>query len=363
MKSSTFLAFAFILTSALLVELGYGSSPTIRTGRPQCFLRGPKRGRRCHNGGKTCGPCKPRRGRGSQSKTEGFLGCLSEAKKGRGRSAAQGTFKKWSNNVIPYKFDSSFTQSDREIFVKATQQIMEAVGCIKFRPKQSSDSEYILASRDGSCGESNAQFPHSYVVIWTGARAAMPFVTVETCLSPTSQNSIGHFVHELMHTLGFHHTQKRPDRDDYITVLTGSSQYSKCHTCNTLGVEYDCQSVMHYRDYSGNAMVAKDPSTCDLKANNRVLRKSDIELMNKFYGCRAESSCKGSCGGQSPGGCACDNDCEDRGDCCQDKKEVCPALTCRGNCNAMVTDEDSYCYCDANCEYYNDCCSDKKDYC
>ena len=110
-------------------------------------------------------------------------------------------------------------------------------------------------------------------------------------------------------------------------------------------------------------MEAKNKNTCDLSGYNRILRKSDIELMNLFYGCKAESSCKGSCGGQSPGGCACDNDCEDRGDCCQDKKEVCPTLTCSGKCGKKVTDGSDFCFCDANCERWKDCCSDKQDYC
>ena len=140
-------------------------------------------------------------------------------------------------------------------------------------------------------------------------------------------------------------------------------QYSICEKCDDLKVPYDCMSVMHYRDIFERYMVAKDKSTCDLKSKNRILTKSDIELMNKLYGCNAERSCKGSCGEQSPGGCACDHDCEDRGDCCKDKKEVCPRLSCNGNCGDIVVDGFDFCYCDDECERLKDCCDDKKDYC
>lgn len=39
---------------------------------------------------------------------------------------------------------------------------------------------------------------------------------------------------------------------------------------------------------------------------------------------RAGGSCEDSCGGSAPGGvCWCDDQCEDLGDCCEDKEEVC----------------------------------------
>ena len=33
-------------------------------------------------------------------------------------------------------------------------------------------------------------------------------------------DSMATIMHEFMHALGVHHTQSRPDRDDYVTILT-----------------------------------------------------------------------------------------------------------------------------------------------
>ncbi len=38
---------------------------------------------------------------------------------------------------------------------------------------------------------------------------------------------------------------------------------------------------------------------------------------------RADGSCQGVCGGQAPGGCWCDSQCAQYGDCCADKVQIC----------------------------------------
>ena len=83
------------------------------------------------------------------------------------------------------------------------------------------------------------------------------------------------------------------DRDNYITVnydniqQSGWSQYKKCEgtECLTFGAPYDCDSIMHYRDYffvkaSGlKTMTAKDPSSCSLSGYNTQLTGPDITLL------------------------------------------------------------------------------------
>merc|ERR1719312_2424316 len=111
------------------------------------------------------------------------------------------------------------------------------------------------------------------------------------------EGDIGLFVHEFLHNLGIGHSQKRPDRDNFITVNTnninpsGLSQYSKCRgdECTTLGTPYDCSSIMHYRDYffkkpgAGPTMTAKNPRTCSLSGYMTKLTNSDILLLKKMY--------------------------------------------------------------------------------
>ena len=65
---------------------------------------------------------------------------------------------------------------------------------------------------------------------------------------------MGIAVHEMVHALGFLHEQSRPDRDDYVSIITGNiipgresnfakfaSQHTKLH-----GIGYDYGSLMHY---------------------------------------------------------------------------------------------------------------------
>ncbi len=97
------------------------------------------------------------------------------------------------------------------------------------------------------------------------------------------------------------------------------------------------------------------------------------------------NSCVGYCGNKAPGGCWCDNLCDNYGDCCADKKAACdgpsptptpgptptptPAPTptptpninsCQGYCGNKAP---GGCWCDNYCESYNDCCTDKKQIC
>lgn len=73
------------------------------------------------------------------------------------------------------------------------------------------------------------------------------------------------------------------------------------------------------------------------------------------------SSCVGSCGGQSPGGCWCDDLCESFGNCCADKAAVCDAPppdpdSCEGHCGAQAP---GGCWCDDACVSFGNCCADK----
>ena len=110
-----------------------------------------------------------------------------------------------------------------------------------------------------------------------------------------TEGIIGLLVHEILHALGVGHTQKRPDRDTYITVNWnnilefGKDQYKKCvgNTCQTYNTDYDCSSIMHYGDtdftnHNGKTMTAKDANKCKF-AYNTKLTTSDITLLKKMY--------------------------------------------------------------------------------
>jgi hypothetical protein len=74
------------------------------------------------------------------------------------------------------------------------------------------------------------------------------------------------------------------------------------------------------------------------------------------------NSCAGYCGGMAPAGCYCDDTCDDWGDCCPDKAEVCDGTpaSCEGHCGGQSP---AGCYCDDACENWGDCCQDKQQVC
>ena len=81
-------------------------------------------------------------------------------------------------------------------------------------------------------------------------------------------------VHEFIHAFGFHHEQVRPDRDNYVEIIYENipevyySQFNVFTGSLTFGVDYDGQSVMHYRskDFSsysyGNGNTIESKVVC-----------------------------------------------------------------------------------------------------
>lgn len=73
---------------------------------------------------------------------------------------------------------------------------------------------------------------------------------------------IGTIMHEMIHALGFHHEQCRPDRDDYVNIhwenidggMSGNFDRLGTDQWSTFGVPYNQRSIMHYgsHDFSNN---------------------------------------------------------------------------------------------------------------
>ena len=108
--------------------------------------------------------------------------------------------------------------------------------------------------------------------------------------------------------MGMLHTHTRLDRGqhvnvNYLNVLPDKwIDYSWNPLQFPLGTEYDCDSIMHYRDTSfniGNSITlevriqrnlmtcsqALDPSECRLKSRSNTPTSSDMDLINRLYNC------------------------------------------------------------------------------
>ena len=94
------------------------------------------------------------------------------------------------------------------------------------------------------------------------------------------------------------HTQTRKDRKKYVCINYRNLptdpdnlfQYDICRNCDTLGVDYECHSIMHYGPYD-NAINPNIPTitskrrSCDFKKQTSFLTKNDWLLLHKAARC------------------------------------------------------------------------------
>ena len=105
--------------------------------------------------------------------------------------------------------------------------------------------------------------------------------------------TISKYLHEIGHVIGFWHEQSRPDRDEYIRILTENmnpgtqSNFRIQEEIDSMGVGYDYNSIMHYSSTtfgSGRTtLVAHDSS---IPVGGAVeLSELDILQANLLYQC------------------------------------------------------------------------------
>ena len=111
-----------------------------------------------------------------------------------------------------------------------------------------------------------------------------------------SCTSLPAIIHEIGHTVGFWHEQSRPDRDEYIRVLHNNivsafkSNFDLLPntSINSLGIGYDYNSIMQYKEYTFGKNGKKTLEALDtsIPLGRAVeLSKLDILQTNLLYKC------------------------------------------------------------------------------
>jgi hypothetical protein len=186
--------------------------------------------------------------------------------------------KSWKADRIPYFIESTLSSDSR-----AVQVIKEAIAdyhkytCLRFVPKTSSDKAYFSFYRGGGCS--------SYV----GYRGVVNRISLARgCWYK------GIVMHEMGHSLGLHHEQSRPDRDNHVEIIWGNIangmgyNFQIMKGIDSLGTPYDFSSMMHYgRTAFGSGRTTiktKDPANQNKigqRAGFSVIDKKQINLMYK----------------------------------------------------------------------------------
>ena len=153
------------------------------------------------------------------------------------RNAVRSQASLWPNGEVPYAFKSSVSPSIRAK-ICAALNIIEQQTCIRFVIR-SNQADYVeFRSYDSDDCASYVGRQGGKQSIWLGPGC----------------HTTGIILHEVSHALGLFHEHSRPDRDNYIKILTDNIRPSIIHNfrkrtsyeVDYRGTDYDYNSVMHY---------------------------------------------------------------------------------------------------------------------
>jgi len=250
--------------------------------------------------------------------------------------------QKWTNNIIPYEYDSrtGWTQDYKDMINNAINEI-QGQTCIRFKPR-TNEQNYLIIYKGSGCS--------SHVGMYGGSQ----YVS----LAEVGCWYHGTIVHEFLHAVGLWHEQSRYDRDDFISVrlenvvnnMGFNFDLKTPNETSTYGVPYNYDSVMHYgKDaFSKNGEITLetlDPDMQDRIGNRDHGVDTDYEKVRRIY------QCKGSYPSMPKPYVPPPAPCEDKITYCHEQKTSCTSQSwmntyCRktcGFCDPGCKDDVTYC--------------------
>lgn len=165
-------------------------------------------------------------------------------------------------------------------------QIIEDASCIRFVPADDDMSAYVhIIGEPSGC--------HTKV----GYRGKLQTLNLQVDSLDTGCFKIGTIIHEILHSLGFHHQQCASNRDDYVRIVEENIKEGKEgnfkkydeDTVTDFDIEYDYASVLHYSStaFSKNGektIVPLQDENIEI-GQRRGMSHGDIAKLNLMYKC------------------------------------------------------------------------------
>ncbi len=147
----------------------------------------------------------------------------------------------WEWGVIPYEFAPNFSEVEKQR-IRNAMDSWSSVAPVRFVPR-TGQSGFLAVTRDEAVDGS--PIPST---CFSGVGHQLG--TMQRLNLGSGCQSIGTALHELGHTLGFHHEHQRSDRDNFVTIdlgnVMGPARYAFDKYPFAPFGPYDFGSIMHY---------------------------------------------------------------------------------------------------------------------
>ncbi|XP_054613688.1 zinc metalloproteinase nas-4-like [Dunckerocampus dactyliophorus] len=185
--------------------------------------------------------------------------------------------RKWTTLDIPYVISPGLAARTNDI-VAALEMISEST-CLSFH-QRTTEHDYIFFRSSKGCA--------SYVGVIGGKQD----------LHVGRFCKVGNIVHEVLHALGFYHEHTRPDRKNYITIVSenimkGRERNFQMQIGKTFQLPYDLLSIMHYGSnyFSANGRPTIKSKVKEGRMGQRIkMSPTDIQRVRLLYKCDSTRS-------------------------------------------------------------------------
>lgn len=208
-----------------------------------------------------------------------------------GRNLYQISARHWANGIIPISFAPNINNVQKELVFAACAKWSQTAN-IRCREARSSDyNNYLRVIKGGLGCYASYGRPNDGPALMN-LNDHMP---VSQTLPQGTCMQLGIVMHEFGHILGMIHEHSRPDRDNYIRILTENmdlpcdSVQAKFKTSEVVrvGENYDYRSIMHYTRFqcskNRKETIVPREDLGDYKLGDSVIKTARLSTADGVY--------------------------------------------------------------------------------